>query len=134
MTQSEELKPGSRHPVRLIVVDPNEFVRSGTVALFSVGREFEIVGEAANAREALELCRRARPRLVLMDVRMPEMDGIEATREIKRRFSDIDVLILTIYDDRDLLQQAILAGAAGYVLKDAPLHRTIAAVREVAEG
>ncbi len=121
-------------PARLIVVDDHDLVRSGLKALLSGQRDFEVVGEAANGREALDLCRRAQPDLVLMDVRMPEMDGLTATREITRRFNNVSVLILTTFENEDYLLEAVRAGAAGYVLKDAPENQLITAIRKVLDG
>jgi DNA-binding NarL/FixJ family response regulator len=93
--------------------------------------DLEVVGEAASGREAVELCRSLRPKLVLMDVRMPEMDGLAATRMIKEEFPITSVLIVTTYDDPDYLLEAIEAGAAGFVLKDARKRKLIEAVRSV---
>ena len=119
---------------RIAIVDDHDFVRDGIRLMLSGERDFRIVGEAANGREALELCRRARPELALMDVRMPEMDGLAATRAIKQRFPDISVLMLTMHENQDYLLEAIRAGAAGYVLKDAPQHELATAIRRVHEG
>jgi DNA-binding NarL/FixJ family response regulator len=96
--------------------------------------DLEVVAEAANGREAVELCRRLRPRLVLMDLRMPEMDGIAATRAIKGEFTDAFVLVLTALEEPAGLSDALEAGAAGYVLKDAPAARISDAVRRVLAG
>jgi len=93
--------------------------------------DLEVVGEAANGREAVELCRSLRPELVLMDVRMPEMDGLTATRMIKEEFSITSVLVVTTYDDPDYLLEAIEAGAAGFVLKDTRKRKLLEAVRSV---
>ena len=93
--------------------------------------DLEVVGEAANGREAVELCRSLRPERVLMDVRMPEMDGLTATRMIKEEFSLTSVLVVTTYDDPDYLLEAIEAGAAGFVLKDARKRKLLEAVRSV---
>ena len=93
-----------------------------------------MVGEAANGREAVERCRELRPDLVLMDVRMPKMDGLEATRRIKAEFPTTGVLVVTTYDNPDYLLEAIEAGAAGYVLKDAPRQQLVNAVRRTLNG
>lgn len=119
---------------RLVIVDDHDLVRSGLKALLSGQTGLEVVGEADNGREALEVCRRLRPDLVLMDVRMPEMDGLSATRELKRQFSDVSVLILTTYENEDYMLAAVRAGAAGYVLKDAPEQQLVTAIRKVLEG
>jgi DNA-binding NarL/FixJ family response regulator len=96
--------------------------------------DFEVIGEAANGREALELCRRLEPELVLMDVKMPEMDGLEATWAITREFPATSVILVTIHENPDYLFEAIKAGAAGYVLKDATQEEVITAVRQVLGG
>jgi DNA-binding NarL/FixJ family response regulator len=119
---------------RLVVVDDHDVVRSGLRAILSVHEWLEVVGEAANGREAVELCRRVRPDLILMDVRMPDVDGLAATREIKRQFDDVKVLILTTHENEDYLLEAIRAGAAGYTLKDAPAQQLVTAIRKVLEG
>jgi DNA-binding NarL/FixJ family response regulator len=124
----------NRKPARLIIADDHRIVRSGLDALLSDQEQLEIVGEAASGREALELCRRLRPDLVLMDVSLPDMDGLTATREIKRQFSDISVLILTTHENEDYVLQAVRAGAAGYLLKDASEDQLVDAIRKVLDG
>ena len=119
---------------RLVIVDDQDFVRASIKLLLSGEHDLEVVGEAANGREALKLCHRTRPDLALMDVRMPEMDGLATTRAIKRRYPEVSVLILTMHEKQDYLLEAIRAGAAGYVLKDAPERELITAVRKVLEG
>lgn len=121
-------------PSRVVIVDDHDFVRDGIKVMLSGERDLRVVGEAADGREALELCRRARPDLALMDVRMPQMDGLLATRTIKQRFPEISVLILTMHENQDYLLEAIKAGAAGYVLKDAPQHELVTAIRKVLDG
>src|SRR3712207_2657368 len=106
-------------PMRLVIVDDHELARDGLRDMLADEPDLEVVGEAANGREALSLCSRLHPDLVLMDVRMPEMDGLRATKEIKRRYSKISVLMVTMHDNPDYLLEALKAGAAGYVLKDA---------------
>ena len=120
--------------MRLIIVDDHELAREGLRDVLADEPDIRVVGEAANGREALALCSRLRPDLVLMDVRMPEMDGLEATREIKRRHPEIGVLMVTMRENPDYLLEALKAGAAGYVLKDAPEHEVVAAVRQVRQG
>jgi DNA-binding NarL/FixJ family response regulator len=91
-----------------------------------------VVDEARNGREAMELCRSLEPNLVLMDVRMPEMDGLEATRTIKRELPETGVLMVTMHENCDYMLEANKAGAAGYVLKDAARDELVGAVRHVA--
>jgi DNA-binding NarL/FixJ family response regulator len=119
---------------QIIIVDDHDLAREGLRDMLSDEPGIEVVGEAANGREALVLCSRVRPDLVMMDVRMPEMDGLEATREIKKKHPRISVLILTMHENPDYLLEAIKAGAAGYVLKDAPQHEIATAIRQVLAG
>src|SRR3712207_587188 len=119
---------------RLFIVDDHELARASLRNMLADEPDIEVVGEAANGREALSLCSRLRPDLILMDIRMPEMDGLAATREIKQRFPKISVLMLTMHENPDYLLEALKAGAAGYVLKDAPQEVVIEALRQVREG
>lgn len=121
-------------PARLIVVDDHDFVRAGIKVMLSGEPDLRIVGEATDGQEAMELCSRERPDLTLMDVRMPRMDGLAATRTLKRRFPGMSVLILTMHENQDYLLEAIKAGAAGYVLKDAPQKELVTAIRKVLGG
>jgi DNA-binding NarL/FixJ family response regulator len=121
-------------PMRLAIVDDHELARDGLRDMLADEPDLEVVGEAANGREALSLCSRLHPDLVLMDVRMPEMDGLKATEEIKRRYSKISVLMVTMHENPDYLLEALKAGAAGYVLKDASQDEVVSAVRRVREG
>jgi DNA-binding NarL/FixJ family response regulator len=121
-------------PARLIIADDHDFVRSGIKVMLSGETDMRIVGEAADGQGALEVCGRERPDLALMDVRMPRMDGLTATRSIKRSFPEVSVLILTMHENEDYLLEAVKAGAAGYVLKDAPQKELVTAIRKVLEG
>lgn len=94
----------------------------------------EVVGEATNGREAVEMCDQLQPDIVLMDVRMPEMDGLSATRKIKVQHPTICVLIVTTHENPDYLLEAIKVGAAGYVLKDSSRQRLVSAVRRALDG
>ncbi len=117
--------------IRLLIADDHALVRSGLRSMLQREPGIEIVGEARNGREAVELCRSLRPDLVLMDVRMPEMDGLKATRAIKREHPETGVLMVTMHENRDYMLEATKAGAAGYVLKDAPRNELLSAVRRV---
>ncbi len=120
--------------VRILITENHNLVRDGLHRLLSLLPNLEVVGEASNGREALELCRTLRPDLVLMDVRMPEMDGLQATRAIKREHPEIAILMVTMYENPDYLLEALDAGAAGYVLKDAPADRLIDAIHRTLNG
>jgi two-component system, NarL family, response regulator LiaR len=121
-------------PSRIVVADDHPLFRSALTGVLNGHSDFEVVGEAADGREALELCRKLGPELVLMDVMMPRMDGLAATRAIKREFPDTAVLMLTSYEDPDYLLEAIEAGAAGFILKMTSPHEMIEAVRRVLSG
>jgi DNA-binding NarL/FixJ family response regulator len=105
---------------QLVLADDHHLLRRGFRSLLSNEPGLEVVGEASTGLEAIEICRRLAPDLVLMDVRMPEMDGITATRQIKREQPGVSVLMVTMHENPDYLLEALDAGAAGYVLKDAP--------------
>ena len=121
-------------PMRLAIVDDHELARDSLRDMLDDAPDFEVVGEAANGREALSLCSRLHPELMLMDVRMPEMDGLQATKEIKRRHPKTSILMVTMHENPDYLLEALKAGAAGYVLKDASQDEVLSAVRRVREG
>ncbi len=119
---------------RVLIADDHDLVRDGYQRMLDREPDLEVVGEATNGREAVERCRELGPDLVLMDVRMPEMDGIEATRRIKGELPTTSVLVVTTYDNPDYLFEAVEAGAAGYVLKDAPKSQLLDAVRRTLGG
>ena len=119
---------------RLVVVDDHDLAREGLKDMLLDEADIEVIGEAANGREALLVCSRLRPDMLLMDVRMPEMDGLAATSEIKKRYPETSVLMVTMHENPDYLLEALKAGAAGYVLKDAPQEEVVGAVRRVREG
>ncbi len=123
---------GGEIPVRLLIADDHALVRQGLRGMLEREPDIEIVGEAHNGREAVDLCLTLGPNLVLMDVRMPEMDGLEATRAIKHERPEVGVLMVTMHDNQDYMLEAAKAGAAGYVLKDAPRDELIGAVRRIA--
>src|SRR5262249_47778280 len=118
--------------VRLMLVDDHPCIRLGLNALFRTVPHFEVVGEAGTAAQAIALARTARPDVVIMDVRLPDGDGAEACREIRSERPDTRVIMLTSYDNRDVVLNAILAGAAGYVLKETDPERLVESVEIVA--
>jgi DNA-binding NarL/FixJ family response regulator len=120
--------------LRVMICDDHELVREGLRTLLSDEPGFDIVGEAANGRAALAMARELRPQVVLMDVRMPELDGIEATRIIRETCPGTHVLILTTYLDDKQVRQAVQAGAAGYLLKEIRRDDLVKAIRDAAEG
>src|ERR687894_1212116 len=126
--------PGDAAKTRLAIVDDHDLAREGLKDMLADEPDIQVIGEASNGREALLLCSRLKPDLMLMDVRMPEMDGLAATQEIKERYPSVSVLVVTMHENPDYLLEALKAGAAGYVLKDAPQDEVVAAVRRVREG
>ena len=119
---------------RLILADDHHLLRRGFKSLLSGEPDLKVVGEASTGIEAIEMCRLLEPDLILMDVRMPEMDGITATRRIKHDQPGVGVLVVTMHENPDYLLEALDAGAAGYVLKDAPADRLISAVHRTLNG
>ncbi len=120
--------------IRIVVCDDQDLVRDGLQAILSTAPGMEIVGEAADGETALELVEELAPDVVLMDLRMPGMNGIAATRKITNRFDGVRVLVLTTYDAPEWVEDAITAGAAGYLLKDSPRARLIEAIKGTAAG
>ena len=118
----------------ILIVDDQALVRSGFRLMLDTQPDLRVIGEAGDGREGLDLARRQRPDVVLMDVRMPVMDGIEATREIVAESGPTRVLILTTFDADELVYDAVLAGASGFLLKDATAAELLSAVRTVARG
>jgi DNA-binding NarL/FixJ family response regulator len=120
--------------IRVLVADDQSMVRAGFRMLLGGEEDLEVVAEAANGLEAVEKAERYDPTVVLMDIRMPELDGLEATRRILAADRDARVLILTTFDLDEYVYEALRAGASGFVLKDDPPEQLIAAIRTVAAG
>jgi DNA-binding NarL/FixJ family response regulator len=125
--------------IEVVVVDDQEVVRAGFQALLATQTDIQVVGTAADGAEAIELCRRARPDVVLMDVRMPVMDGIEATRQILESGGSTtdplpSVVMLTTFDLDEYVYEALRAGASGFLLKDLTAERLFEAVRVASAG
>ena len=120
--------------IRLLITDDHPVVRAGLGGMLSGEKDFEVVGEATNGSEAVALTGRLSPDVVLMDLRMPEMDGVEAISRIKDQYPETNILVLTTYEsDADVLR-ALEKGATGYMLKDAPREDLFEAIRAAAEG
>ena len=120
--------------IRVVVADDQELVRAGLRTILAAQDDLEVVGEAGDGREAVEAVRRLRPDLVVMDVRMPVMDGLEATRRIVAEPDPPHVLVLTTFDLDEYVYEALRAGASGFLLKGAPTDQVVEAVRVVASG
>ena len=122
------------YPARLVIADDHELARAGLRVMLTGQRGLEVIGEAANGREALTLCRRLQPELALIDVRMPEQDGLATCRAIKQECPATSVILVTMHENPEYLLEALKAGAAGYVLKDISQRELIAAVQGVLRG
>jgi DNA-binding NarL/FixJ family response regulator len=120
--------------IRVLVVDDQSMVRAGFRMLLSGEKDIEVVAEASNGLEAIDKAARFHPTVVLMDIRMPELDGLEATRRILAADEGARILILTTFDLDEYVYQALAAGASGFVLKDDPPEQLLAAIRTVAAG
>ena len=127
----------SRHTgrvIRVLIADDQELVRTGFRVILEAEGDLEVVAEAVNGHEAIRQAALTRPDVVLMDIRMPELDGLAATEQILRRPDPPTIVVLTTFDQNEYVYRALRAGAAGFLLKDAPSSRLIAAVRAAATG
>lgn len=120
--------------VSVLVVDDHRVVRAGLIALLQQSRRIKVVGEASTGKEAVEKVKTARPDVVLMDLQMPVMDGVEATRRIAAEAPEVAVVVLTTYDDDELIWEGMRAGARGYLLKDVLPDELIRAIEAAAAG
>jgi DNA-binding NarL/FixJ family response regulator len=124
----------SAAPVRVLLVDDDDLMRAGLRSVLSSDDTIEVVGEAGDGRLALGAVRELRPDLVLMDIRMPDLDGISATREVLDAAPDVKVVVLTTFEDDDYIFDALSAGASGFLLKRTKPEELIAAIHTVADG
>ncbi len=122
------------HAIRILLVDDQALFREGLRTLLSVQPQFDVVGEAANGEEGVRLAIQFQPQVVLMDVRMPVMDGVIATRRLKEILPDCRVIILTTFDDDDAIFDGLKAGAVGYLLKDVSSEKLSEAILAAARG
>ena len=124
--------------IKLLLVEDQQLIREGLSALLSLEKDLSIIGEAEDGQAAMDLLAQAdeneRPNVVLMDMRMPVMDGVAATAAIAESYPNIKVLVLTTFDDDELIAQAMAVGAQGYLLKDTPSEQLAVAIRSVAKG
>lgn len=125
---------GPQRAVRVLVADDHPVVRQGLRAMLSSDQRIEVVGEAAGGEESIELVEQLNPDVVLMDIRMPKMSGIEATRLIKGLRPDVAVIMITMYDNRTFVVEALRAGAAGYLVKDSSRELFCYAIHAVMDG
>ena len=120
--------------IRLLIIDDHEMVREGLKAMLTAEADFEIVGDAANAEQALEMIERLRPDVILLDVRLPGESGIDVCRTVTERYPETAVIILTTFTDETLVAQCIQAGARGFIVKDIERFDLKRSIRAVARG
>lgn len=121
-------------PIKILITDDHPYVREGLLSMLKRERDFTVVGEAGNGVEAVSKAKELSPDVILMDLRMPEMDGVEAMNQIREAKPDIKFVILTTYSDDDYIFRGIAAGARAYLLKDAPREDLFKAIRAVHRG
>jgi DNA-binding NarL/FixJ family response regulator len=127
-------REGNSVSIRVVIADDHSLVRQGLRRYLEMADGIEVVGEASNGSEAIDLVEREQPDIALMDIRMPEMDGLEAARTISERHPKVGIVMLTAYDDRHFVVEAVRSGARGYVLKARDAEHLTQTVRLVAEG
>jgi len=121
-------------PIRVMIVDDHNMVRRGLVAFLKVKADLELVGEASNGQEAIDLCEQAQPDVILMDLVMPEMDGTTATRIIRQRWPHVQVIALTSFQEKELVRDVLHAGAISYLLKNVSVDDLTEAIRAAHAG
>jgi len=120
--------------MRVLLAEDHTIVRQGIAALLRAEGDIEVVGEASNGLEAVELAKKLGPDVVLMDIGMPQLNGLETTREIKKRFPSMKILVLSMYDNEEWIFQILKAGASGYLIKDSAVNDLTSALRAVYQG
>ncbi|MFZ5986154.1 MAG: response regulator [Bacillota bacterium] len=120
--------------MKVLIVDDDALIRDGLKILLEFEEDIEVVGAVANGYDAVKMCEKAQPDIVLMDIRMPVMDGVQATKQIKQQYKDIKVLMLTTFKDAEYIRSAVKCGAEGYILKSKPSESIIESIRAVYGG
>ncbi len=119
---------------RILIIEDNDVVRDGFELLINSLSEHDVVGTYATCEEAIKNIGKLNPHIILMDIELPGMSGIEGTRLIRKSHPDINILVITVHDDSDLVFQALVAGASGYITKNAPHNKILDAINEVSKG
>lgn len=126
--------PSSPENIKILIVDDHTLVREGFAKMLDLEPQFEVVGQSSSARDALEKTAKLKPDIVLMDIKLPGINGIEATKLIKRDFPDVEIIILSMYDEEEYVLESVKAGATGYVLKDISQEELFSAIKVVHSG
>jgi NarL family two-component system response regulator LiaR len=121
-------------PIRVMIVDEHDMVRRGLIAFLKVKPDLELVAEARNGEEAIQICEQVQPDIILMDLKMPVMDGVTATRIIRERWPDVQVIALTSFQEKELVQEVLQAGAISYLLKNVTVDELAHAIRAAYAG
>lgn len=121
-------------PIQVMIVDDHAMVRTGLATFLEISDGMELVAEADNGKEAIALCEKYKPDVILMDLFMPEMDGVTATREIRKQYPDSQIIVITSFQEGDMVQDAIKAGAISYLLKNASMEELVNAIRAAHAG
>ena len=124
----------SKEVSRIIIIEDNDIVKEGFKLLISSLSNHEVVATYESCEDAIRSLEKDKPDIVLMDIELPGMNGIEGTRIIKKQHPEIEILVITVHDDSDLVFQALVAGASGYITKNAPHNKILDAINEIAEG
>jgi DNA-binding NarL/FixJ family response regulator len=124
----------SKEVSRIIIIEDNDIVKEGFKLLISSLSNHEVVATYESCEDAIRFLEKDKPDIVLMDIELPGMNGIEGTRIIKKQHPEIEILVITVHDDSDLVFQALVAGASGYITKNAPHNKILDAINEIAEG
>ncbi len=127
-------KPAAARPIHILIVDDHPVVRDGLRSMLSTQPDFQVVGEAVNGVEAVQLAARLKPDVILLDLEMPDLDGVSALAQVRATDPQARVIIVTAYDTDERIVQAVVAGAQGYLLKGAPREEIFRAIRVVNEG
>ncbi|MGI6037030.1 MAG: response regulator [Limnochordia bacterium] len=120
--------------IKVLIADDHELIRQGLEKILNLETHIKVVGQAADGQEVLDLVEQLEPDVVLMDINMPVLNGLEATERLRESFPHVQIIVLTIHDDEDYLHSLIKAGARGYLLKDAPTEKIVEAIEQVAQG
>ncbi len=133
MTNDEERK-AKVFPIRVMIVDDHDMVRRGLASFLKIKADLELVGEASNGQEAVRMCEQAQPDVILMDLVMPEMDGTAATRAIRERWPQVQIIALTSFQEKELVREVLQAGAISYLLKNVSVNDLAEAIRAAYAG